>query len=64
MRRLYTLMVFWIVCASATLIAEERTVREKQLADAEFTELSIPFYCRTIPGFVSTIMALSLRVTC
>jgi hypothetical protein len=57
-------MVFWIVSASATLIAEERTVREKQLADAEFTELSIPFYCRTIPGFVSTIMALSLRVTC
>ena len=34
MRRFYTLMVFWIVSASATLIAEERTVREKQLSDA------------------------------
>ena len=41
MRRFYTLMVFWIVCASATLIAEERTVREKQLADAELRIKSI-----------------------
>ena len=41
MRRFYTLMVFWIVSASATLIAEERTVREKQLADAELRLKSI-----------------------
>jgi len=47
-------MVFWIVSASATLIAEERTVREKQLADAEFRLKSIyekrTFTPATFPG--------------